>query len=163
MTPVRRTAPKPAAPIKSQSNGVEILTDTRSQTLSVNQNVESDAQGRIRNTMMTSMFQKQFNQQQQTIVRAHNTHSTAATSKTMTSSTVTSSLSSSKPVIPVRSELIKLPTTMLHWQDELMEFSNQLTRQSHVTLSRIANHFRANGMKFDADFRNHFLYIANNR
>lgn len=53
--------------------------------------------------------------------------------------------------------------TMKYWQDELMEFSVHVTRQVHFTLDRIAYHFRSVGTKFDTNFRNHFLYIANNR
>lgn len=50
-----------------------------------------------------------------------------------------------------------------NWVDELSEFSSDITQQTHITLDRIKMVFHKNGMKFDADFRNHFLYTANNR
>lgn len=49
------------------------------------------------------------------------------------------------------------------WSDEMLSFSATLSRQSQFTLHRIKNHFKQTGTKFDADFRNHFLYVANNR
>lgn len=49
------------------------------------------------------------------------------------------------------------------WIDELLEYSSNIALQTQVSLGRIKNDFLKNGLKFDADFRNHFLYIANNR
>lgn len=49
------------------------------------------------------------------------------------------------------------------WINEMLDFSSILSRQTQATLKRITNHFKQNGSKFNADFRNHFLYVANNR
>lgn len=49
------------------------------------------------------------------------------------------------------------------WIDELLDFSSIVSRQTQSCLNRIKCDFKRSGMKFDADFRNHFLYIANNR
>lgn len=49
------------------------------------------------------------------------------------------------------------------WTDELLDYSSNIARQTQDSLGRIKNHFLKNGMKFDTDFRNHFLYIVNNR
>lgn len=49
------------------------------------------------------------------------------------------------------------------WIDELLDFSSILSRQTQSCLNRIKCNFKRTGMQFDDDFRNHFLYIANNR
>lgn len=121
--------------------------------LSLNRSV-ANSHGMTRNKTTMNMYQHQLQKQQQTLVQSRTMHSAGVTS--MTSTTSSSSLSS----FPIQSE--RMPK-IKHWQDELMEFSTQLTRQAHFTLAKIASHFRSNGTKFDTNFRNHFLYIANNR
>lgn len=101
-----------------------------------------------------SQHQHHHEHQQRTLVKTRSKNSDAMTS------TTTTSTSSSSSSIPMQSKRIPL---MKHWQDELLEFSTQITWQAQSTLSRIAIYFRANGMKFDTDFRNHFSYISNNR
>lgn len=54
-------------------------------------------------------------------------------------------------------------TNSKDWLEETIEFSSMLARQTQATLGRIKTDFLQSGMKFDADFRDHFLYIANNR
>lgn len=103
-------------------------------------------------SVMMNLYQQQMQKKQQTLVKTRTMHATS-----MTTSTTSSSSASS---FPINSE--RLPKTN-HWQDELMAFSTQITRDAQNTLMRIANHFRVNGMKFDTNFRNHFLYITNNR
>lgn len=49
------------------------------------------------------------------------------------------------------------------WLEEMIDFSNAITRQMNDTLSRIHLDFMQSGMKFDNDFRDHFFYIVNNR
>lgn len=49
------------------------------------------------------------------------------------------------------------------WLEEMIEFSSTIARQTQTTLERIKTDFRHSGMKFDTNFRDHFLYIANNR
>ncbi|XP_055301705.1 uncharacterized protein LOC129568157 [Sitodiplosis mosellana] len=49
------------------------------------------------------------------------------------------------------------------WLDELFEYSSNIARQTQTTLGRIKNDFMKSGLKFDANFRNHFLYLSNNR
>lgn len=49
------------------------------------------------------------------------------------------------------------------WLEEMIEFSNAITRQMSDTLNRIHLDFMRSGMKFDNDFRDHFFYIVNNR
>lgn len=49
------------------------------------------------------------------------------------------------------------------WKNELMEFSTRISQQANASLDRINEDFIKTGQKFDAEFRNHFLYIANNR
>lgn len=49
------------------------------------------------------------------------------------------------------------------WLEEMIDFSATLARQTQSTLGHIKSDFLQSGMKFDADFRDHFLYIANNR
>lgn len=49
------------------------------------------------------------------------------------------------------------------WLEEIIDFTSMLTRRMQYTLGRIKIDFMRTGMKFDADFRDHFLYIANNR
>lgn len=150
---------KRPAPTEIQSNELKLLADHRLPTLSSaaeasNQNAVN-SHGTMKNRSAMSMFQEQLQHQQheqQTIVKTH-TMSSAA----MTSTSTSASTSSSHSMQSKRALLMK------HWQDELIDFSTQITRQAHFTLSRIANHFRVNGMKFDADFRNHFAYISNNR
>lgn len=50
-----------------------------------------------------------------------------------------------------------------NWLDEILDYSSNIARQTQSTLDRIKKDFVRNGLKFDADFRSHFLYIANNR
>lgn len=50
-----------------------------------------------------------------------------------------------------------------HWMEEIVDFSNIIARQTQIVLNRIKIDFMRSGMKFNSDFRNHFLYIANNR
>lgn len=54
-------------------------------------------------------------------------------------------------------------TTQKNWMEEVLDFSSNLSRQAQITLGRIMTDFKKNGIKFDSDFRDHFLYIANNR
>lgn len=49
------------------------------------------------------------------------------------------------------------------WKNELIEFSTSISQQANAFLDRIKEDFMKNGQTFDAAFRNHFLYIANNR
>lgn len=116
-----------------------------------------NSQRAMRNRAVVNTFQhQQQHHQQKTYVKSRTMSSAAMTS---TSSTTTTSAAATTLSIHSKREgpLVK------HWQDELMEFSTQIARQAHFTLARIANYFRANGMKFDTNFRNHFLYISNNR
>lgn len=59
------------------------------------------------------------------------------------------------------SELKSLPTKT--WTDELLSFSTSIARQANACLERIKNNFSSSDLQFDANFRNHFLYMANNR
>lgn len=115
-----------------------------------------NSQRAMRNRAVVNTFQ-----QQKTYVKSRTMSSAAMTSTSSTTTTSSSSSSSAAAAFLVQSKRVGLPVK--HWQDELMEFSTQITRQAHHTLSQIANYFRANGMKFDTNFRNHFLYISNNR
>lgn len=68
--------------------------------------------------------------------------------------------------MPVRNVLTSTRRDVMpikSWLDELLDFSSKVTRQAQQSLNHIQMDFRRNGMKFDSDFRNHFLYIANNR
>lgn len=49
------------------------------------------------------------------------------------------------------------------WKNELIEFSTSISQQANAFLDRIKEDFMKNGQTFDTAFRNHFLYIANNR
>ena len=134
---------KRPAPTDRQSNELMLETDHTSPRLRAppNQNATNSHRS------MMSSFQEQLHHQQyqqQTLEKTRTINSAAMTS-------------SSFAIQSERRPIIK------HWQDELMDFSTQLTRHAHLTLTRIENYFRANGMKFDTNFRNHFLYIANNR
>lgn len=91
-------------------------------------------------------------QQQQTLVKINKTNM-APMSSSSSSAAAASFLVQSNNRMP----------SMKYWQDELIDFSAHITRQAHFTLGRIAIHFSGTGMKFDANFRNHFLYIAHNR
>lgn len=117
----------------------------------------------VQNRSTTSMLHgqqlQQHHHQQQTLVKTSAKNLTAmAASSSSSTMTSTSTKTTSSAEHPIQSK-----PHVNHWQDELMNFSTQITRQAHFTLGRIANYFRANGMKFDADLRNHFLYISNNR
>lgn len=50
-----------------------------------------------------------------------------------------------------------------NWKNELADFSWLLARDANVTLDRIKDDFKHNGMKFGPEFRNHFMHIVNNR
>lgn len=143
---MNRMAPrKRPAPAELQSNGLKVSANHRQPALS------SASEAVNSHGKMQMQLQHQHHHQhhqQQTLVKSRNMNSATMTSTSTKSSSSTSS---------------KRTLLMKHWQDELMDFSTQIARQAHFTLSRIANHFRVNGMKFDADFRNHFLYISNNR
>lgn len=115
-------------------------------------------QNRAAMSTIPSQHIQQQHHQQRTLVKARGRSSAAMTSSlsTISSATTTTSTTSLAHAMPPKSQV-------KHWQEELMEFSTQITRQAHFTLARIANYFYTNGMKFDANFRNHFLYISNNR
>lgn len=49
------------------------------------------------------------------------------------------------------------------WLEEVIDFTSNLSRQMQATLGRIKVDFLRRGMQFDADFRDHFLFIVNNR
>lgn len=49
------------------------------------------------------------------------------------------------------------------WQDEMIDFSSNLVRQTQQTLRRIKIDFQKNGMKFDEDFRKLFVCTVTNR
>lgn len=49
------------------------------------------------------------------------------------------------------------------WLEEINDFTSNLSRQAQATLGRIKIDFLRSGKKFDTDFRDHFLFIANNR
>lgn len=119
-----------------------------------------NSQRTVQNRSAVSVFQGQQMQhhQQQTLVKTRGKNSAAMTASSSTSSMTSTTTATSLSALPMQSK-----PQVNHWQDELMDFSTQITRQAHFTLARIANYFRTNGMKFDANFRNHFLYISNNR
>lgn len=152
-------ARKRPAPAELQPNELTLPTVNRFTTFSTASEVSNqngiNSQRTVHNRSAVSMFQgqQQQYQQQQTFVKTRTKNSAA-----MTSSTTSTSMSTSLSAHPMQSK-----PQVKHWQDELMDFSTQITRQAHFTLARIANYFRTNGMKFDANFRNHFLCISNNR
>lgn len=55
------------------------------------------------------------------------------------------------------------PPCAKHWMEEIVDFSKIVAQQTQIVLNRIKIDFLRSGMKFDSDFRDHFLLIANNR
>lgn len=49
------------------------------------------------------------------------------------------------------------------WMDDMLEFTSNLARQIQDVLELIKSDFVKKNMKFNTDFRNHFLYCINNR
>lgn len=54
-------------------------------------------------------------------------------------------------------------TNAKDWLDEIFDFTSILSRRMQYTLGRIKLDFMKKDLKFDADFRDHFLFIVNNR
>lgn len=143
---------KRSSPAVTQLNELDVqLTTTNMHTASSSNQQDANLHGRMHNRSVF-VHHQQLQKQQQTLLKTRTIQAASMTTST------TSATSASFPI-----QQSERAQKLKHWQDELLDFSTQITRHAHFTLDRITNYFRMSGMKFDANFRNHFLYTANNR